>query len=48
MAPIRPPIHTRGNSQTLAGKPTITFGDQPKPSAIRLVNLSAFIRLLPS
>ena len=36
------------NSQTLAGKPTITFGDQPKPSAIRLVNLSAFIRLLPS
>ena len=36
------------DSQTLAGKPTITFGDQPKPSAIRLVNLSAFIRLLPS
>ena len=36
------------DSQTLAGKPTITFGDQPKPSAIRLVNLSAFIRLLLS
>ena len=31
------------DSQTSAGKPTITFGDQPKPSAILLVNLSEFI-----
>ena len=55
--PDGPPDHERAGEtflhllfrlQTLAGKPTITFGDQPKPSAIRLVNLSAFIRLLPS
>ncbi len=51
--PEGPPDHERAgetfspsplsDSQTSAGKPTITFGDQPKPSAISLVNLSEFI-----
>ena len=55
--PYGPPDHERAGETflhllfrlaTSAGKPTTTFGDQPEPSAIRLVNLSAFIRLLPS
>src|SRR5271170_988180 len=51
--PEGPPDHERAgetfspsplsDSQTSAGKPTITFGDQPKPSATLLVNLSEFI-----
>ena len=55
--PYGPPDHERAgetfspsplsDSQTSAGKPTHCFRDQLEPSAIPLVNLSVFIRLLP-